>query len=175
MFCSFLPATNLLFYVGFVVAERVLYIPSIGFCLLLGHVLSKKATKNRAGRMAIWALLAILAGRTVLRNQDWKDEESLYRSGVPINPAKGSLQNETFLEGCVTLWDGEGTFSDPIRGISSGQMRDIFWHLNLGDIEELRTHIITCHLDLNFHAKNKLNCSNLFSKILTLKVNYQTG
>lgn len=33
----FLPATNLFFYVGFVVAERVLYMPSIGFCLLLGH------------------------------------------------------------------------------------------------------------------------------------------
>lgn len=33
----FLPATNLFFYVGFVVAERVLYMPSVGFCLLLGH------------------------------------------------------------------------------------------------------------------------------------------
>uniref|UniRef100_A0A182F5G0 DUF1736 domain-containing protein n=1 Tax=Anopheles albimanus TaxID=7167 RepID=A0A182F5G0_ANOAL len=32
----FLPATNLLFYVGFVVAERVLYLPSVGFCLLVG-------------------------------------------------------------------------------------------------------------------------------------------
>lgn len=30
----FIPATNLFFYVGFVVAERVLYIPSMGFCLL---------------------------------------------------------------------------------------------------------------------------------------------
>jgi hypothetical protein len=32
----FLPATNLFFYVGFVVAERVLYVPSMGYCLLLG-------------------------------------------------------------------------------------------------------------------------------------------
>ena len=31
----FLPATNLLFPVGFVVAERVLYLPSMGFCLLV--------------------------------------------------------------------------------------------------------------------------------------------
>ncbi len=36
MILSFIPATNLFFYVGFVVAERVLYIPSIGFCLLSG-------------------------------------------------------------------------------------------------------------------------------------------
>ena len=32
---SFLPASNLLFPVGFVVAERVLYIPSMGTCLLI--------------------------------------------------------------------------------------------------------------------------------------------
>lgn len=31
----FLPATNLFFYVGFVVAERILYVPSMGYCLLL--------------------------------------------------------------------------------------------------------------------------------------------
>uniref|UniRef100_A0A452QHH6 DUF1736 domain-containing protein n=1 Tax=Ursus americanus TaxID=9643 RepID=A0A452QHH6_URSAM len=31
----FVPATNLFFYVGFVIAERVLYIPSMGFCLLI--------------------------------------------------------------------------------------------------------------------------------------------
>lgn len=32
----FLPASNLLFPVGFVIAERVLYLPSIGWCLLVG-------------------------------------------------------------------------------------------------------------------------------------------
>ena len=31
----FLPASNIFFPVGFVVAERVLYIPSMGYCLLV--------------------------------------------------------------------------------------------------------------------------------------------
>jgi hypothetical protein len=31
----FLPASNLFFRVGFVVAERVLYLPSAGYCVLL--------------------------------------------------------------------------------------------------------------------------------------------
>ena len=31
----FIPASNLFFRVGFVVAERVLYLPSAGFCLLV--------------------------------------------------------------------------------------------------------------------------------------------
>ena len=31
----FLPAANVFFRVGFVVAERVLYLPSVGFCVLV--------------------------------------------------------------------------------------------------------------------------------------------
>lgn len=33
----FLPASNLFFPVGFVIAERVLYMPSMGFCMLVGY------------------------------------------------------------------------------------------------------------------------------------------
>lgn len=35
MVIPFLPVSNLLFTVGFVIAERVLYLPSMGFCLLV--------------------------------------------------------------------------------------------------------------------------------------------
>jgi len=35
MVFPFIPASNLFFPVGFVVAERVLYAPSMGFCLLV--------------------------------------------------------------------------------------------------------------------------------------------
>ena len=35
----FLPACNLFFRVGFVVAERVLYLSSAGYCLLLAYAL----------------------------------------------------------------------------------------------------------------------------------------
>ena len=43
----FIPATNLFFPVGFVIAERLLYIPSMGFCILvsLGILVSFRATK----------------------------------------------------------------------------------------------------------------------------------
>lgn len=34
---SFLPASHLVFWVGAVVAERLLYIPSAGFCLLMAY------------------------------------------------------------------------------------------------------------------------------------------
>ena len=37
MVFPFIPASNMFFYVGFVIAERVLYIPSMGFCLLVAE------------------------------------------------------------------------------------------------------------------------------------------
>ncbi|XP_057366376.1 protein O-mannosyl-transferase TMTC2-like [Daphnia carinata] len=99
----FLPATNLFFYVGFVVAERVLYMPSIGFCLLLGAGLEKTMDLTQSKKCGsikrekfIRLMLATCFGATLImwsvrtfqRNGDWSSEEQLYRSGIPINPAK---------------------------------------------------------------------------------------
>ena len=100
MVLPFMPATNLFFYVGFVVAERVLYIPSMGYCLLVAlgcHVIDDvtlRQHKPRARtlfRCVLLALLVVYSARTVRRNQDWLTEESLYRSGIHINPPKGSF------------------------------------------------------------------------------------
>lgn len=90
---SYIPASNALFYVGFVVAERVLYIPSVGYCLLVGCSAAALA-KSTSGRRStvVYALYATTVAtyslRTVLRNRDWHDEESLYRSGIQVNPPK---------------------------------------------------------------------------------------
>lgn len=148
----FLPATNLISYVGFVVAERCLYMPSFGFCLLIALAIhqarqqlaarltarlmtasrtslgllrkqrkratnhrnnfddendfgnepvdlkrSKKTTNvdqrtNLAFNLFLGVLLICFTGRTWLRNFDWADEETLYRSGVHVNAPK-SLGN----------------------------------------------------------------------------------
>lgn len=93
----FIPATNLFFYVGFVVAERVLYIPSMGFCLLVAHGLflchqrccGDSRWRRRVLSTAVVGLLVCYSARTVVRNQDWLTEENLYRAGITVNPAKG--------------------------------------------------------------------------------------
>ncbi|KAM7310323.1 protein O-mannosyl-transferase TMTC2 [Ixodes scapularis] len=102
----FVPATNLFFYVGFVVAERVLYVPSMGFCLLVAvgaDQLCAGARRRAQGDSALRrlvlaacvALLLLLSLRTVRRNRDWLTEEDLYRSGIDVNPPKsyGNLAN----------------------------------------------------------------------------------
>lgn len=93
----FLPASNLFFYVGFVIAERVLYLPSVGFCLLFGAGICKlyriTRRKSRAwGRVVLavaTVLLTLMAAKTLRRNLDWYDEESLYKSALHVNPPKG--------------------------------------------------------------------------------------
>ncbi|XP_030646482.1 protein O-mannosyl-transferase TMTC2 [Chanos chanos] len=106
----FLPATNLFFYVGFVIAERVLYIPSMGFCLLV--TVGMRALYIRLRRRSFKtivlycsAVLVLLFGiKTVLRNQDWQNEEMLYKSGITVNPAKawGNLGNVLKNQGKIT-------------------------------------------------------------------------
>ena len=84
----YVPTSNLLFYVGFVAAERVLYMPSVGLCLLVGygyHLLPKKFVCT----LLLTIFIIICGTRTVLRNVDWQNEENLYRSGISINPPKG--------------------------------------------------------------------------------------
>lgn len=88
----FLPATNLLFYVGFVVAERVLYLPSAGLCLLLGMGCAGLWESRKFRKLSgclLFILLVVFSARTVLRNRDWSNEESLYRSALHVNPPKG--------------------------------------------------------------------------------------
>ncbi|XP_072510516.1 protein O-mannosyl-transferase TMTC1 isoform X2 [Notamacropus eugenii] len=80
----FLPASNLFFSVGFVVAERVLYMPSMGYCILFVHGLNKLCTwLNRCGAatlmMSTLLLLLLFSCKTVKQNEIWLSRESLFR------------------------------------------------------------------------------------------------
>ncbi|XP_032124467.1 protein O-mannosyl-transferase TMTC1 isoform X2 [Sapajus apella] len=87
----FIPASNLFFRVGFVVAERVLYMPSMGYCILFVHGLSKLCTwLNRCGATSLIVstvlLLLLFSWKTVKQNEIWLSRESLFRSGVQTLP-----------------------------------------------------------------------------------------
>uniref|UniRef100_A0A7N5JHN8 Protein O-mannosyl-transferase TMTC1 n=1 Tax=Ailuropoda melanoleuca TaxID=9646 RepID=A0A7N5JHN8_AILME len=87
----FIPASNLFFRVGFVVAERVLYMPSMGYCILFVHGLRKLCTcLNRWGATTLTVctalLLLLFSWKTVKQNEIWLSRESLFRSGVQTLP-----------------------------------------------------------------------------------------
>uniref|UniRef100_A0A5K3FJ47 dolichyl-phosphate-mannose--protein mannosyltransferase n=1 Tax=Mesocestoides corti TaxID=53468 RepID=A0A5K3FJ47_MESCO len=93
----FIPASNLFFYVGFVVAERVLYVPSLGFCLIMGFGFQRLVNKSASSRTLSVSLLllvcSVLGLKTFHRNYDWKDEYSLFTSALKVNQNNAKLWN----------------------------------------------------------------------------------
>ncbi|KAM9705065.1 protein O-mannosyl-transferase TMTC1 isoform 1-T1 [Menidia menidia] len=87
----FIPASNLFFRVGFVVAERVLYMPSMGYCILVAHGLGRLCSV--AGRwgttflsVSMLLLLLLFSWKTVQQNNVWLSREALFRSGIQTLP-----------------------------------------------------------------------------------------
>uniref|UniRef100_A0A8D3DXK2 dolichyl-phosphate-mannose--protein mannosyltransferase n=1 Tax=Scophthalmus maximus TaxID=52904 RepID=A0A8D3DXK2_SCOMX len=81
----FLPACNIFFRVGFVVAERVLYLSSAGYCLLLGHNVLKLVC------VAVLLLLCVYVARCALRSHQWRTEQSLFTSALSVCPLNAKV------------------------------------------------------------------------------------
>ncbi|XP_044284479.1 protein O-mannosyl-transferase TMTC4 isoform X2 [Varanus komodoensis] len=90
----FLPASNLFFRVGFVIAERVNYLPSIGYCMLITYgfsLLSKQAKKKKLLVAALLGLLLINVWRCIVRSNQWRSEEQLFRSALSVCPLNAKV------------------------------------------------------------------------------------
>ena len=94
-FVSLLPVLNI-FPVKFIVVERALYLPSIGFCILIGSAISKVFPKKLMFILTA-VLVCGLAARTYARNYVWKDRFALFSSITQSSPynflAKYNLAN----------------------------------------------------------------------------------
>ncbi|KAG8438464.1 hypothetical protein GDO86_004871, partial [Hymenochirus boettgeri] len=87
----FVPASNLFFRVGFVVAERVLYMPSMGFCVLCVHglkILQSWISPRQCHvlNLCLLTLLLFFSCKTMTQTECWRSRESLFRSGVQTLP-----------------------------------------------------------------------------------------
>ena len=93
----FIPASNLFFHVGFVVAERILYIPSMGMCLIV----AVGAVKLINYRNVIKYMCLLFLGmsctlyciKTLARNLDWHEDGTLFTSAIRINQNNAKLYN----------------------------------------------------------------------------------
>ncbi|XP_015190839.1 PREDICTED: transmembrane and TPR repeat-containing protein 4-like isoform X1 [Polistes dominula] len=90
----FLPASNIFFTVGFVLAERTLYIPSAGYCLLVVIGLQKllKGTSLRNLLILFYTFLCVTFFiRSWNRSDQWRSEESLFRSALDVCPLNAKV------------------------------------------------------------------------------------
>lgn len=112
-----LPATGLLVYLASIVVfanlvtpipglmgDRFLFIPSIGFCIVLTWVLLQlfkqadnfPASVKQLNKPFTYTLLTILivySGLTIARNRDWKDRITLFRKDIPAVEQSAQAHN----------------------------------------------------------------------------------
>jgi Tfp pilus assembly protein PilF len=87
---------NLLPLPTVLMAERFLYLPTVGFCLILGWLASRLLGPVTLGRAAqlraaptlgLVVLLLAYFVLTLWRNEDWRDEDRLYSAMAEARPA----------------------------------------------------------------------------------------
>jgi Flp pilus assembly protein TadD len=91
--CTFLLVSNLLFPIGTVFAERLVYLPCAGLSAAAGLFIS--ALHGKRPRLAILLLtgmVALLGVRTWDRCQDWKDDFSLFQAASLVSPNSAKVR-----------------------------------------------------------------------------------
>ncbi len=84
-FATFSLTSNFIRPIGTIMAERLLYLPSLGFTCAIAYALAHARRRDVA--QAAGALLALLyAGRTVARNADWRDHLAVFSSAAVVSP-----------------------------------------------------------------------------------------
>ncbi len=91
---AFATTANILLPTGTIMGERLAYLPSAGFCLLLALGWNWLRERQRAVAWAmLTAVVLMLSVRTVIRNRDWKNNFTLYSAAVRAAPASVKMHS----------------------------------------------------------------------------------
>lgn len=75
------PTANVVFLSGILMAERILYLPSLGLVAVVGWVVSNlHVERPRVAATFVASALVLLSARTVSRNPVWRDTASAFES-----------------------------------------------------------------------------------------------
>lgn len=89
--------SNLVFPIGTHMAERLLFMPSVGFALAVGwwfFPVKKGMVPGLTGRLVLLAAVVLPMGvRTIARNGVWKDNFTLFTTDVRTSSNSAKLQN----------------------------------------------------------------------------------
>jgi protein O-mannosyl-transferase len=105
---TFLPASNVLFATGTIMAERVMYLPSVGVIALVVIGVERLVENPKwrpAVAVALGAVVVALMLRTWIRNRDWHDDLSLWSATVRAAPRSFKAHRGL----AEALYDGDPT------------------------------------------------------------------
>jgi tetratricopeptide (TPR) repeat protein len=107
-FVALAPTSNLAILIGSIMAERFVYLPSIGLagCVVaaIWHISRQRLVATRAAWIALGIVCLACAVRTYARNFDWLDDVSLWTSAVDVCPESAKAHNN--LGGALTKLPG---------------------------------------------------------------------
>lgn len=94
--------SNLFFNIGTIFADRFIFIPSIGFCIIIVSaafdLYKKYKTKQNAliltttGKVVLLSILLIFSFRNIARCSDWKDNNTLFIADTDDAPNSAKIQ-----------------------------------------------------------------------------------
>lgn len=130
-FITIAPVSNL-FPLRDPIAERFLYLPSAGACMLLAI---PAVARRRSGCVFAAAVIAVFSLMTLQRNRVWKDGLSLWTDTVARSPLSVTARNNLAL-----AYAGEGRIHEAIRELERAvelSPRDAESRINLGSLHAL--------------------------------------
>lgn len=100
-FLTLAPVLNARWMPDFVFAERYLYLPSVGFCWVVGwlavgayrRVSRDRVRARRALLAGACALGVLMAVRILVRNRDWKNDYTFYTRTLEAAPGAAMIHN----------------------------------------------------------------------------------
>ncbi|XP_074597816.1 protein O-mannosyl-transferase TMTC3-like [Brevipalpus obovatus] len=138
---TYIPSSNLFFSVGFTIAERILYLPSMGFTLIVGHTSGRLFNyAHKQGWTKMWMTLILsvcimLASdglKTYNRCQVWRNEMTLFSHDLRIHP-----NNVKLLNNMGKIYESNGRINEAMelyRKVIRIQPDDVRGYLNQGKL-----------------------------------------
>lgn len=86
----YLIISNIFLPIGTIMGERLMYFPSLGLVVVLAvlfnFVFRKQGFYKKAGYSIVAIILVFYGARTVIRNKDWRNNETLFKAAAAESP-----------------------------------------------------------------------------------------
>jgi len=179
---------------GWYVAERYLYLPSVSFCVFLAYLLIRLGKGLEVRGLAAALLVPISAFyfiRTVIRNDDWQSRASLWFATAVVSPRSPRVHNNL-----GDIYGGWGDWENAIREFELARQLQPGYadathnlgnvYLQLGDLEnaekyfseaiEYNPKLYQSYLSLGAISRHRGDLEKAkayFEKALTINPNYE--